>query len=541
MQCSRIGNSTRTSYFCADGFGDREARVFCQMLSWEFGKAINIPEQTPNSSIQIDLDIGMHLKDLDCQSSDPHILDCDPTFDADGLDQVGCPNGLRAAVECSPGYPLTLRVFNPIEDEIPPGKVVKIGYPVIDTPVGAGYLCDSQMSDEVVPMICKSLGMPLSRKLNPGMFGNPDPAADPLLVMDKITCSGDERSIFECDLGPYGDHQCSMGQVLTILCAEEEADLMLDPVIVDPATSASAELTVNGKNGVSAIETSFGIIPMCQDPLLSARQWTDLEADITCQANGFLCGMRNRTEEQLLADFPSDSRVVSNAFATADCRVPEPTSLLDCQLKIRTSCSETAPSGSTVCLDSQQDSDYDLCLILRQTVSDQSNVESDLLLPILMLEEVTLGINFDHSPTSGANDSCRSSSIISPSSSLFVGSDLKAKANGLQVLPGSEQSVKVSAKLIDSAEEVLHERWNEDQRGCKMILADEEGEVYSQSKCEERCRAEFLVQTCGCLPWHLSRINLGVSTSPYSPDFLVGAQMPFPSIWNYISATFTKK
>ena len=178
-----------------------------------------------DSSIQIPIDIGMNLRDFSCQSSDPHILDCAPTFSPDGSGSA-CASGLKAAVECSPGYPLTLRIYNPFEDVMPTDRVLKIGYPVIDTPSGAGYICDKHISEEVVPMLCKTLGLPFSKKLPAGLFGNPDSATDTLFVMEKLTCSGEERSVFECDLGPYGDHGCSAGQTLSVACAEDELSLI---------------------------------------------------------------------------------------------------------------------------------------------------------------------------------------------------------------------------------------------------------------------------------------------------------------------------
>ncbi len=98
------------SYICAENFTDADARVFCAMKSWKFGKAISLPNETPSGLI--------HLSSLGCASDDPHVMDCKHKEEA----SPSCTKS--AAVECSPGFPFTMRMHNNMANIIPPDQVI---------------------------------------------------------------------------------------------------------------------------------------------------------------------------------------------------------------------------------------------------------------------------------------------------------------------------------------------------------------------------------------------------------------------------------
>ena len=97
------------SYFCADSFTDADAKVFCRMKSWEFGKAVSLPAETPSGEVR--------LSSPRCEGDEPHILDCRHESD------VGPACATAAAVECSPGFPFTLRMQNPLAGDIEEAKL----------------------------------------------------------------------------------------------------------------------------------------------------------------------------------------------------------------------------------------------------------------------------------------------------------------------------------------------------------------------------------------------------------------------------------
>ena len=90
---------------------------------------------------------------------------------AQQVSESTCPSG-PAAVECSPGYPMTLRLFNPVDDRVSPGSSASndpdatgtpgltLGYPVVDTPERAGHFCDAgrdgqRFSRDTVSVMCR--------------------------------------------------------------------------------------------------------------------------------------------------------------------------------------------------------------------------------------------------------------------------------------------------------------------------------------------------------------------------------------------------
>ena len=99
------------SYFCADSFSDDDAKVFCAMKSWKFGKAVTLAsteQQAPSGEIR--------LSNPRCNGDEPHILDCEH-------EEASASCETAAAVECSPGFPFTLRMHNRLSEEIPESQL----------------------------------------------------------------------------------------------------------------------------------------------------------------------------------------------------------------------------------------------------------------------------------------------------------------------------------------------------------------------------------------------------------------------------------
>ncbi len=80
-------------------------------------------------------------------------------------DAASCPSG-PAAVECGPGYPMALRLFNPVDDRLgldperPGNSPLSLGYPVVDTPEQAGHFCEAGrdgagFGPEVIGVMCR--------------------------------------------------------------------------------------------------------------------------------------------------------------------------------------------------------------------------------------------------------------------------------------------------------------------------------------------------------------------------------------------------
>ena len=112
MTTAISGSAEETkSYFCADSFSDDDAKVFCAMKSWKFGKAVTLAsteQQAPLGEIR--------LSNPRCNGDEPHILDCEH-------EEASSSCETAAAVECSPGFPFTLRMHNRLSEEIPESQL----------------------------------------------------------------------------------------------------------------------------------------------------------------------------------------------------------------------------------------------------------------------------------------------------------------------------------------------------------------------------------------------------------------------------------
>ena len=67
-------------------------------------------------------------------------------------------------VMCGPGFPLTLRLENPIQESFSTSS--SFGHPVVDTTDAVGYICDKHISPHVPQIMCKMFGYPYGRRLN---------------------------------------------------------------------------------------------------------------------------------------------------------------------------------------------------------------------------------------------------------------------------------------------------------------------------------------------------------------------------------------
>lgn len=103
-------------------------------------------------------------------------------------------------VQCGPGFPLTLRLENPIQESLT--SVSNFGHPVVDTTGAIGYICDKAIGSQVAQVMCKMLGFRYGRKLH--NFGFYALQTQPkVYVFDDIHCAGDEETIFDCHLGTW--------------------------------------------------------------------------------------------------------------------------------------------------------------------------------------------------------------------------------------------------------------------------------------------------------------------------------------------------
>ena len=104
-------------------------------------------------------------------------------------------------IECGPGFPLTSRLQNPIQESL--ASFSSFGHPVVDTTGAVGYICDKSIGPQVPQVMCRMMGFQHGRKLANISFDDDYDHKEKIYVFDHIDCHGDEASVFDCQLGPW--------------------------------------------------------------------------------------------------------------------------------------------------------------------------------------------------------------------------------------------------------------------------------------------------------------------------------------------------
>ena len=322
------------------------------------------------------------------------------------------------------------------------------------------------------------------KKMPRGIYGNPEASGRgrPLFVMRRISCSGSERSVFECDLGAWGDHSdCADTETLAVSCAKDGfADKLKFEAGVAMA-GGSIALSAPTSSEIAVLDTAFGLIPACA--------WGDAEADVLCRQKGFACGMLNRT---LQYDLPqSTPGMLTGAYADVTCKNSGQTNdLLACDVRLLTQCPATAAgkAASVWCLASNSEkADLDLCKLLRT----QGAAGTDGHIDDEYASSFTVDILI-----AGKNGTLNACSSADEPTKIYVGDDFDGDA--IPMWDHQRADFKVTAAIVNSQDYVKDRVDEEDARGCT-----EDGP--SPSSCRKQCRATLAQSVCGCVPWFLAR------------------------------------
>ena len=363
---------------------------------------------------------------------------------------------------------------------------------MIDTLDKPGYICDRDVNDIVPEIACKTLGFDggAAKKMPPSIYGNPQSPGRPLFVLKRLRCSGGERSLFECEMGAWGDHDdCAEAEILSVACASSSDNLKFEPDAALAGGSIAIEPPVGSE--VAVLNTAFGIVPVCA--------WSDPEADVLCRQRGFGCGMLNRTLEYHL---PSSNAMglLRGAFADVTCHGggsggggggggggEDAADLLDCQVRLLEECpaSDGGLAATLWCIrDSDEERDAALCRILRQGNSGTSHQD--------VIPETAFSLEL-RPPSTNVAGGCEDEA---DETLVFVGGDVEGEP--YSVLHGQSAELRVRAS-VSYAHEYVTDRIEDDaEKGCTQSGVP-------LAACRRRCRAALAENACGCLPWHLSR------------------------------------
>ncbi len=78
-----------------------------------------------------------------------------------------------------------------------------------------GTVCDNNFTDTDAIVICSMLGYPHGRAKTNAYFGT----GTGRIWMDNLGCTGNESSIFDCEYGGWGLHNCSHSEDAGVECS----------------------------------------------------------------------------------------------------------------------------------------------------------------------------------------------------------------------------------------------------------------------------------------------------------------------------------
>nr|NP_999650.1 scavenger receptor cysteine-rich protein precursor [Strongylocentrotus purpuratus]AAF76318.1 scavenger receptor cysteine-rich protein [Strongylocentrotus purpuratus] len=227
---------------CDDSWDDTDAGVVCRSLGFASGTGVGNAEFGQGSGDII-------LDDVSCTGTETSLGDCSNA----GLGVHNCGHSEDAGVRCSTG----VRLFDGIT----------LGEGRVEVLYNGewGTVCDDGWDLTDANVVCESLGLGAATDaFHSAFFGQ----GTGTIVLDDVSCSGDETSIFDCGNAGLGIHNCGHSEDASVLC--ENGVRLVDG---SDASEGRVEVYYNGAWGT-----------VCDD------SWDDTDAGVVCRSLGFGSG-----------------------------------------------------------------------------------------------------------------------------------------------------------------------------------------------------------------------------------------------------------
>ncbi|XP_055896643.1 deleted in malignant brain tumors 1 protein-like isoform X1 [Biomphalaria glabrata] len=187
---------------CDNGWSDAEAQVVCSMLGYDRSEAKAIKPTRFFSHMPYFID------NIKCQGNESNLLGCD-IYE---LGKAVCPVGVQAAVNCRAGKVL-VRLTN--------GNSSHSGTVEVFYNGRWGTICDDYWTDADAQVVCHMIGYQrygAKAVRSPGFPYDPSQS----VLLDYVTCRGNETSILECSHQPWGPDNCRANKIAGVICSIEE-------------------------------------------------------------------------------------------------------------------------------------------------------------------------------------------------------------------------------------------------------------------------------------------------------------------------------
>nr|XP_054755320.1 deleted in malignant brain tumors 1 protein-like isoform X3 [Lytechinus pictus] len=230
---------------CDDSWDDTDATVVCQSLGFESG--------TAHSNAHFGQGSGdILLDDVSCTGSESSLLVCSNN----GIGVHNCGHAEDAGVTCSPTE--LVRLVD--------GSASNEGRVEVYANGGWGTVCDDSWGDTDATVVCQSLGFGSGTAHSNAHFG--EGSGD--ILLDDVSCDGDETSLLECSNSGIGVHNCRHAEDAGVTCSLAELVRL-----VDGSASNEGRVEVYADGGWGTV---------CDD------SWDDTDATVVCQSLGFGSG-----------------------------------------------------------------------------------------------------------------------------------------------------------------------------------------------------------------------------------------------------------
>ncbi|XP_030847769.1 scavenger receptor cysteine-rich protein [Strongylocentrotus purpuratus] len=231
---------------CDDSWDDTDAGVVCRNLGFDSGTGVGSAEFGQGSG-------DILLDDVSCTGTETSLGDCDNA----GLGVHNCVHFEDAGVRCSQ--------TNLDDVHLVDGITLGEGRVEVLFDGEWGTVCDDGWDLTDANVVCESLGLGAATDaFQTAFFGQ----GTGTIVLDDVSCSGDETSIFDCGNAGLGIHNCGHSEDASVRC--ENGVRLVDG---SDASEGRVEVYYNGAWGT-----------VCDD------SWDDTDAGVVCRSLGFDSG-----------------------------------------------------------------------------------------------------------------------------------------------------------------------------------------------------------------------------------------------------------
>ncbi|KAG7313958.1 hypothetical protein KOW79_022454 [Hemibagrus wyckioides] len=245
---------------CSNDWDDKDAHVVCRQLGQGYKGRARV-----SSLSRLPLAV-VHWRTIGCSGDEVDLLQCPRSVWNGGE----CANQQAAAVTCTPVEAVS---FVPVR--LAGGATTYEGRVEVYHAGQWGTVCDDQWDNNDAEVVCRQLGLGGTAKAWVGAYFG---AGVGHVLLDEVSCTGNELSIDQCPKTAWGEHNCDHSEDAGVSCT--------------PLTDGSVRL-VGGAGGFEGrlevhYQGRWGTV--CDDG------WTNTNTQVICRQLGYRSGQSMNPE-----------------------------------------------------------------------------------------------------------------------------------------------------------------------------------------------------------------------------------------------------